>query len=67
MDATQEKEARRVGRKPKAESVQTSIRLPKEFVAQVDEYRWTKRKPTFAKALIELAQIGLQSNFTSAQ
>jgi len=64
MNQTQTKRGGRGAAKkpkePKEVFVQTSMRLPEKFMGEVDDYRWAKRKPSFTKALIELAQIGLQ-------
>lgn len=61
MDSTQTKALTRKAKKePKEVFVQTSMRLPASFINDVNEHRWLNRKPSFTKALIELAQIGLQ-------
>ena len=61
MDTTQTKDlAGKAAKQPKETFVQTSMRLPEKFMHEVDDYRWTRRKTSFTKALIELAQIGLQ-------
>ena len=47
--------------KKRMDPERVAIPMPKDLLAQIDEYRWANRLPSRAEAIRQLVQKGLQA------